>query len=92
MFKAQMQPENQFNINTATSLEQVTIPKQESVVSKGSSAIYRQSVGYSQKNQDTKSIVSQSSLDFEERYKANMLNSLLGVISIKENARVKNKT
>ena len=87
-----MQPENQFNINTATSLEQVTIPKQESVVSKGSSAIYRQSVGYSQKNQDTKSIVSQSSLDFEERYKANMLNSLLGVISIKENARVKNKT
>ena len=53
------------------------IVKQDSAVSKVSSG-----AGFkSDKNNDGKSIVSQSSLDFEERYRANMLSQLLGVSS-----------
>ena len=68
-------------VNTATSLEERMIAKQESAASKVSSAAYRNSGANFEKSNDIKSIVSQSSLDFEERYRANMLSQLLGVSS-----------
>ena len=68
-------------VNTATSLEERMIAKQESGASKTSSAAYKNSRGNFDKSNGIKSMVSQSSLDFEERYRANMLSQLLGVSS-----------
>ena len=69
MFQAHMKNDTQQMFNTATtSLDEMIIAKQDSAASKVSSG-----AGLKSDRNDGKSIVSQSSLDFEERYRANML-------------------